>query len=180
MRGGYSTPATRRWSIPTVTRDSRPDQDVIISGGENISSVGSRGAVLLRHPAVQEVAVVAWLTKQWGESPHAFVVLKPGAGRPRKELRQFTRDRLAHFKAPPGGPLCDGASRRPRRGRFKSSSARRKGGYCTAVRRSLSQLCESSSASVIAALSGAAESPRCLRSPHWFAPCGRLSSYVQS
>src|SRR6266516_3548371 len=52
-------------------------KDVIISGGENISSVEVEG-MLLRHPAVQEVAVVGMPDMQWGEAPHAFVVLKAG------------------------------------------------------------------------------------------------------
>ncbi|HEU4783829.1 MAG TPA: acyl-CoA synthetase, partial [Ktedonobacterales bacterium] len=74
-------------------------KDVIISGGENISSIEIEG-VLLRHPAVQEVAVVGMPDAQWGESPHAFVVLKPGATATDEELRQFVRDRMAHFKTP--------------------------------------------------------------------------------
>jgi fatty-acyl-CoA synthase len=74
-------------------------KDVIISGGENISSVEVEG-VLLRHPAVQEAAVVGLPDERWGEAPHAFVILKPGASATPEELRQFTRDRLAHFKAP--------------------------------------------------------------------------------
>lgn len=76
-------------------------KDVIISGGENISSVEVEGT-LLRHPAVQEVAVVGLPDEKWGESPHAFVVLKPGATATADELRQFARDHLAHFKAPKG------------------------------------------------------------------------------
>jgi fatty-acyl-CoA synthase len=74
-------------------------KDVIISGGENISSVEVEGA-LLRHPAVQEAAVVGVPHERWGEAPHAFVVLKPGASATGDELRGFVRDRLAHFKAP--------------------------------------------------------------------------------
>ncbi|HEV7662919.1 MAG TPA: long-chain-fatty-acid--CoA ligase [Chloroflexota bacterium] len=74
-------------------------KDVIISGGENISSVEVEG-VLLRHPAVQEAAVVGLPDEKWGEAPHAFVILKPGANASPDELKQFTRDRLAHFKAP--------------------------------------------------------------------------------
>ena len=75
-------------------------KDVIISGGENISSVEVEG-VLLRHPAVQEVAVVGMPDEQWGEAPHAFVVLQAGRdARPRTSCAQFARDRLAHFKAP--------------------------------------------------------------------------------
>src|SRR5439155_662445 len=73
-------------------------KDIIISGGENISSVEVEG-VLLRHPAVQEVAIVGLPDAKWGEAPHAFVVLKPGAAATAEELRTFARDRLAHFKA---------------------------------------------------------------------------------
>src|SRR6476660_4419796 len=74
-------------------------KDVIISGGENISSVEVEG-VLLRHPEVQEVAVVGLPHEQWGEAPHAFVVLKPGESLTEAELREFTRERRAHFKTP--------------------------------------------------------------------------------
>lgn len=74
-------------------------KDVIISGGENISSVEVEG-VLLRHPAVQEAAIVGLPDKKWGEAPHAFIILKPGATANEDELKEFTRARLAHFKAP--------------------------------------------------------------------------------
>ena len=74
-------------------------KDVIISGGENISSVEVEG-VLLRHPAVQEVAIVGLPDERWGEAPHAFVVLKSGATALEAELREFAREHLAHFKAP--------------------------------------------------------------------------------
>ena len=74
-------------------------KDVIISGGENISSVEVEG-VLLRHPAVQEAAVVGLPDARWGEAPHAFVVLRPDLVATADELRAFARDRLAHFKAP--------------------------------------------------------------------------------
>ncbi len=74
-------------------------KDVIISGGENISSVEVEG-VLLRHPAVQEVAIVGLPNEKWGEAPHAFVVLHEGARADERELREFARANLAHFKAP--------------------------------------------------------------------------------
>ena len=74
-------------------------KDVIISGGENISSVEIEG-VLLGHPAVQEVSVVGMTHPRWGEAPHAFVVLKAGAATTEAELRAFARDKLAHFKVP--------------------------------------------------------------------------------
>ena len=76
-------------------------KDVIISGGENISSVEVEG-VLLRHPAVQEVAIVGLPHERWGEAPHAFVVLRAGARAGEEELREFARNNLAHFKAPHG------------------------------------------------------------------------------
>src|SRR6267378_2214859 len=76
-------------------------KDVIISGGENISSVEVEG-VVLRHPAVQEVAIVGLPHDRWGEAPQAFVVLKEGATATEEELREFARRNLAHFKAPHG------------------------------------------------------------------------------
>ncbi len=76
-------------------------KDVIISGGENISSVEVEG-VLLRHPAVQEVAIVGLPHERWGEAPHAFVVLRSGAEACEEELCEFARNNLAHFKAPHG------------------------------------------------------------------------------
>src|SRR5216117_637125 len=74
-------------------------KDVIISGGENISSIEVE-SVLLRHPAVQEVAIVGLPHERWGEAPHAFVVLRQGAQTDEAELREFARANLAHFKAP--------------------------------------------------------------------------------
>jgi fatty-acyl-CoA synthase len=76
-------------------------KDVIISGGENISSVEVEGA-LLRHPAVLEVAIVGVPDEKWGETPHGFVVVKPGVTVTEEDLREFVRARLAHFKVPRG------------------------------------------------------------------------------
>ncbi|HKX18616.1 MAG TPA: AMP-binding protein [bacterium] len=74
-------------------------KDLIISGGENISSVEVEG-VLYQHPAVLEAAVVASADPTWGEVPRACVVLRSGAHATAGELIAFCRDRLAHFKAP--------------------------------------------------------------------------------
>jgi fatty-acyl-CoA synthase len=74
-------------------------KDVIISGGENISSIEVEGA-LLRHPAVLEVAVVGMPHEKWGESPHAFVILRAGESTTQAELCDFARAALAHFKVP--------------------------------------------------------------------------------
>jgi len=74
-------------------------KDVIISGGENISSVEVEGC-LLHHPAVQEAAVVGMPHEKWGESPHAFVILREGGQATEEELKLHVRDNLAHFKSP--------------------------------------------------------------------------------
>ena len=74
-------------------------KDIIISGGENISSVEVEIA-LYKHPAVQLVAVVARPDERWGETPCAFVQLKPGANTSAEEIIAFCREQLAHFKAP--------------------------------------------------------------------------------
>ena len=75
-------------------------KDIIISGGENISSIEIEEA-LYRHPAVMEAAVVARPDPVWGETPCAFVTLQPDA-RPvaAGEIIAWCRDRLAHYKTP--------------------------------------------------------------------------------
>lgn len=74
-------------------------KDIIISGGENISSLEIEG-VLHRHPAVLLAAVVAMPHEKWGETPAAFIELRPGAHFDPAELRRFCRERLAHYKVP--------------------------------------------------------------------------------
>ena len=74
-------------------------KDVIISGGENISSIEIENT-LYAHPAVLEAAVVAMPDEKWGETPCAFVVLKTGEVVSEADLIAWCRDRLAHFKCP--------------------------------------------------------------------------------
>jgi 3-(methylthio)propionyl---CoA ligase len=74
-------------------------KDVIISGGENISSLEVED-VIYRHPAVQAVAVVAKPDEKWGEVPCAFVELKQGASTSERDIIEHCRQSLAHFKAP--------------------------------------------------------------------------------
>jgi fatty-acyl-CoA synthase len=74
-------------------------KDIIISGGENISTIEVED-VLYRHPSVLEAAVVARPDPHWGETPCAFVTLKPEANATAEEIIAFCRGRLAHFKAP--------------------------------------------------------------------------------
>jgi fatty-acyl-CoA synthase len=74
-------------------------KDVIISGGENISSVEVEG-VLYKHPSVGEAAVVALADDKWGEVPCAFVELKADAVASEAELIEFCADNMARFKRP--------------------------------------------------------------------------------
>jgi fatty-acyl-CoA synthase len=82
-------------------------KDIIISGGENISTIEIED-VLYRHPAVIEAAVVARPDARWGETPCAFVALHEGAEADEAAIIAFCRQHLAHFKAPRSvifGPL---------------------------------------------------------------------------
>jgi fatty-acyl-CoA synthase len=75
-------------------------KDIIISGGENISSLEVE-EVLYKHPAVMEAAVVAQPDEHWGEAPHAFVTLKPDAsGVTAADIIAWCRAHLAHYKCP--------------------------------------------------------------------------------
>ena len=81
-------------------------KDIIISGGENVSSVEVEGA-LMHHPAVSLCAVVAKPDEKWGEVPCAFVELKDGQTTTEAELIAFARARLAGFKTPKHVVFCD-------------------------------------------------------------------------
>jgi fatty-acyl-CoA synthase len=74
-------------------------KDIIISGGENISTLEVE-SVLYQHPAVLEAAVVARPDDKWGETPCAFVTLKNGHSATPDDIIAFTRERLARFKCP--------------------------------------------------------------------------------
>jgi fatty-acyl-CoA synthase len=74
-------------------------KDIIVSGGENISSLEVE-KVLLSHPAVYETVVIPIPDEKWGEVPKGIVVLKPGAQATEAELLQFCRSLLSHYKCP--------------------------------------------------------------------------------
>ena len=74
-------------------------KDIIISGGENISSIEIEG-VLYKHPAVIAAAVVAAPHEKWGETPHAFLEIGQGHEIDSAEVIDFCRERIAHFKCP--------------------------------------------------------------------------------
>jgi fatty-acyl-CoA synthase len=82
-------------------------KDIIISGGENISTIEVE-QVVAQHPAVLECAVIAIPDEKWGERPKAFVMLKPGQSASEAEIIAFCREHIAHFKCPAAiefGPL---------------------------------------------------------------------------
>lgn len=81
-------------------------KDIIISGGENISSIEVED-VLYKHPAVQAAAVVARPDEKWGETPCAFLELKPGAEAAEDEIIAFCRAHMANFKAPRTVIFCE-------------------------------------------------------------------------
>jgi fatty-acyl-CoA synthase len=102
MRGGWFHSGDAAVVHPDGYAEIRDRfKDVIISGGENVSSIEVEG-VLLRHPAVLEAAVVGLPHEKWGEAPHAFVVLRGGAAATEEELTRFVRGHLAGFKTPKG------------------------------------------------------------------------------
>lgn len=85
-------------------------KDIIISGGENISSTELEG-VIYKHPDVLEVAVIAVPDEKWGEVPKALVVRKQGGTVTEDQLIQYCRDQMAHFKAPKSVEFVDGLPR---------------------------------------------------------------------
>ncbi|MGI2326672.1 long-chain-fatty-acid--CoA ligase [Planococcus sp. YIM B11945] len=82
-------------------------KDMIISGGENISSTEIEG-VLYKHPDVMEVAVIAVPDEKWGEVPKAIIVLQPGAKATEQDIIDYTRSNMAHFKAPKSVEFVEG------------------------------------------------------------------------
>ena len=99
FRGGwFHTGDLAVWHPDGYIEIKDRSKDVIISGGENISSLEVE-EVLYQHPAVMEAAVVARPDETWGETPCAFVTLKPGAeGADEAQIIQWCRDHLAGFK----------------------------------------------------------------------------------
>ena len=85
-------------------------KDVIISGGENISSPEVEDA-LYKHPAILEVAVIGVPSEKWGETPKALVVLRPGMSATEQEILEFSRQHLAHFRCPTSVDFVDSLPR---------------------------------------------------------------------
>jgi acyl-CoA synthetase (AMP-forming)/AMP-acid ligase II len=85
-------------------------KDMIVSGGENVYPAEVE-SVMTGHPAVAEVAVVGVPSAEWGESPYAVVVLRPGTHISADELISWTKDRLAHYKCPVGVTFASSLAR---------------------------------------------------------------------
>jgi acyl-CoA synthetase (AMP-forming)/AMP-acid ligase II len=85
-------------------------KDVIITGGENVSSIEVEDC-LYQHPAIAEVAVIGVPHEKWGETIKALVVCRPGAETTERELIDFTRSKMAHFKCPTSVELRDALPR---------------------------------------------------------------------
>ncbi|RFU63535.1 long-chain-fatty-acid--CoA ligase [Peribacillus saganii] len=81
-------------------------KDIIISGGENISSIEVEG-ILYEHPGVLEAAVIAVPHEKWGETPHAYVVMREGHDLTEQDIIAFSREKLVHFKAVTGVTFVD-------------------------------------------------------------------------
>jgi fatty-acyl-CoA synthase len=100
LRGGwFHTGDMATWNEDGYILIVDRKKDIIVSGGENISSLELEKAILA-HPAVFEVAVIPVPDEKWGEVPKALVVLKPGSKVTESELLEFCRARMAHYKAP--------------------------------------------------------------------------------
>jgi fatty-acyl-CoA synthase len=100
LRGGWlHTGDMAVWNSDNYLLILDRKKDIIVSGGENISSLEVEKA-LIAHPSVLECAVIPVPDQKWGEVPHALVVLKPGAQATDAELIEFCRTRIAHYKCP--------------------------------------------------------------------------------
>ncbi len=100
LRGGwFHTGDMATWNEDGYILIVDRKKDIIVSGGENISSLEVEKAILA-NPAVLEVAVIPVPDEKWGEVPKALVVLKPNAAATEPELIEFCRSRVAHYKCP--------------------------------------------------------------------------------
>jgi fatty-acyl-CoA synthase len=97
--GWYHSGDVAVWHPDGYVEIQDRNKDIIISGGENISSIEVE-RVLARHPAVMEAAVTAMPDGEWGERPKAFVTLKKGQEASEEELIEFCKENIARFKAP--------------------------------------------------------------------------------
>ena len=98
-QGWFHTGDLAVWHEDRYVQVTDRSKDVIISGGENISTIEVE-STLFKHESVLEAAVVAKVDEKWGETPCAFVTLKENTKADEQELIKFCRDNMAHFKCP--------------------------------------------------------------------------------
>ena len=111
MRGGwFHTGDMATWTEDGYLLVVDRKKDMILSGGENISSLEVEKA-LLAHPAILELAIIPVPDRRWGEVPKALVVLKPGEKATEVELIEFCRSRLSHYKCPQSVEFLDALPR---------------------------------------------------------------------
>ncbi len=99
VNGWFHTGDLATWDVERTINIVDRKKDVIISGGENISSIEVEDA-LYKHPAVLECCVIGVPSERWGETPKALIVLRAGAGATENEIISHCRAHMAHFKAP--------------------------------------------------------------------------------
>jgi fatty-acyl-CoA synthase len=97
--GWFHTGDLATWDTEYTINIVDRKKDVIISGGENISSIEVED-VLYRHPAVLECAVIGVPSERWGETPKALIVLRTGTAATEGEIIEHCRAHMAHFKCP--------------------------------------------------------------------------------
>ena len=102
-------------------------KDIIISGGENISSIEVE-KVIYQHPSVYECAVIGVPDGKWGEVPKAIMLLKEGMDLTEKELIDFCQNRIAHFKVPKSVEFVKRELPKRGTGKILKTELRRKGG----------------------------------------------------
>ncbi len=126
LRGGwFHTGDMATWTEDGYILIVDRKKDIIVSGGENISSLEVERA-LSAHPAVLELAVIPVPDDHWGEVPKALVVLKPGAKATETELIEFCRSRLAHYKCPRSIEFLDSPLPRTGTGKVLKRELRKK------------------------------------------------------
>jgi fatty-acyl-CoA synthase len=126
MRGGwFHSGDMATWNEDGYLLIVDRKKDIIVSGGENISSLEVE-KVLLAHPSVLELAIIPVPHPTWGEVPKALVVLKPGAIATEAELIEFSRARLAHYKCPRSVEFLDSPLPRTGTGKVLKRELRKK------------------------------------------------------
>ncbi len=131
--GGYHSGDVAVWHPDGCIEIRDRRKDVILSGGENISTIELEQAVA-RHEAVLEAAVIDIPDEKWGERPKVFVTLKKGKEATGEDIIDFCKDRIARFKAPAAVEFVEELPKTSRPARSRSSSCATKSGNAARAR----------------------------------------------